>query len=401
MVVAVRPAHAYSRPSSSHTLTERGMTLRILQVDSGVHAWDGTLRYLMDISTALAKRGHAVTVACPPQSIQAQCADEHGLQRVSFEMRSQNDWKELPHFVRLAAGKYDVVHIHSPLDYVVPAMAARIGMIPAVVMTRHLPHGFASRRNAYICTSLLCDRIIAVSTFVRNVLVESGARPERIEVVPNGIPITTPDPEAGWRLRKELGIPRDAVLVGAAGRISPQKGFDVLLRAIHQLIQEGVPIYCAVFGAGPALEDLKALAAKLQLESMLRLPGFRSDVSSLWCAADIAAVPSVWPEPFGYVALEALSAGCAVIASRVGGLPEVVSSDSALLTDPGDVGGLAGAIRSLVTSGELRSRMRHAASQRARTFTLEANVTNVERIYTELLHPRKAPRVSSHRSAVR
>src|ERR1039458_440477 len=113
------------------------MTMRILQVDSGVHAWDGTLKYLMDISASLARRGHTVTIACPPQSIQARCADKHGLQKVAFEMRGQNDWKELPHFVRVVAGKYDVVHIHSPLDYVVPAMAAKIGMIPVVVMTRH------------------------------------------------------------------------------------------------------------------------------------------------------------------------------------------------------------------------------------------------------------------------
>jgi glycosyltransferase involved in cell wall biosynthesis len=377
------------------------MTVRILQVDSGVHARDGTMKYLMDISTALAKRGHEVTIACPPQSIQAQCAEEHGLQKIAFEMRGQNDWKKLPGFVRAVAGKYDVVHIHSALDYVVPAMAARIGRIPVVVMTRHLPHGFASRRNAYICASLLYDRIIAVSNFVRNVLVESGARPDRVEVVLNGIPAATPDLEAGLRLRLELGIPLDAVLVGAAGRISPQKGFDVLLRAIHQLIHEGVCIYCVIFGAGPALEDLRALAAELHVEPVLRLPGFRSDVSSLWCATDIAAIPSVWPEPFGYVALEALSAGCAVVASRVGGLPEVVSADSALLTEPGDVEGLAGAIRSLVISRERRSEMRHAASERARTLTLDANVASVERIYTDLLHRRKSARVIAHRGAVR
>jgi glycosyltransferase involved in cell wall biosynthesis len=376
------------------------MALRILQVDSGVHPWDGTLKYVIDISRELANRGHVVTIACPRESIQARCADELGLRKITSEMRSANDWKQLPSFVRAVAGRYDVVHIHSALDYVVPAVAARIGRVPAIVMTRHLPHPFASSRNAYICTSLLYDRVIAVSNFVRNVMVESGARPERVEVVPNGVPVATPDPEAGLRLRAELGIPRDAVLVGAAGRISPQKGFDVLLWAIHQLIHEGVPVYCVVFGGGTALGELKALAAKLQLEPILRLPGFRSDVRSLWCAANIAAVPSVWPEPFGYVALEALSAGCPVVASRVGGLPEVVSADSALLTEPGDVEGLAGAIRSLATSGELRSRMGHAASQRARALTLEATVTNVERIYTGLFHERKSAGAIAHRRAV-
>jgi glycosyltransferase involved in cell wall biosynthesis len=364
--------------------------LRILQVDSGIHAWDGTLKYVKDISSALASRGHAVTIACPRGSIQARCADELGLRKIAFEMQSANDWKQLPGFVRAVAGKYDVVHIHSPLDYVVPAVAARIVRVPAVVMTRHLPHPFASTRNAYICASLLYDRIIAVSSFVRNVMVESGVRPERIEVVPNGIAFTKPDPCAGLRLREELGIPRDAVLIAAAGRVSPHKGFDVLLKAVQQLTHSGVAPYCAVFGAGPALEDLRALAVTLQLEEKLRLPGFRSDVGDLWCAADIAAIPSVWPEPFGFVALEALSAGCAVVASRAGGLPEVVSADSAILTEPGDVEGLAAALRRLVLSPELRSRMRPAAMQRARMFTLDGNVTGVENVYAKLLGQRKS-----------
>ena len=359
--------------------------LRILQVDSGIHAWDGTLKYVKDISSALASRGHAVTIACPRGSIQARCADEIGLRKIAFEMRGANDWKQLPGLIRAVAGKYDVVHIHSPLDYVVPAVAARIVRVPAVVMTRHLPHPFASTRNAYICASLLYDRIIAVSSFVRNVMVESGVRPERIEVVPNGIAFTKPDPNAGLRLREELGIPRGAVLIAAAGRISPHKGFDVLLKAVHQLTHSGVAVYCAVFGAGPALDDLRSLAATLQLEARLRLPGFRSDVGDLWCAADIAVISSVW-EAFGYTALEALSAGCAVVASRAGGLPEVVSADSAILTEPGDVEGLAAALRRLVLSPELRSRMRQAARQRASQFTLEANVTNIERVYSEVLY---------------
>jgi glycosyltransferase involved in cell wall biosynthesis len=370
-----------------------GMTLRVLQVDSGVHAWDGTMKYLMDISTALARRGHAVTIACPGRSIQARCADDRGLQKVAFEMGSAHDWRQLPRFLRAVAGKYEVVHIHSPLDYVVPAMAARLGKIPAVVMTRHLPHPFATRRNAYICTSLLYDRTIAVSSFVRNVMVDSGARPERIEVVPNGIDFTAPDPEAGQRLRGELNIPHDAVLVAAAGRISPQKGFDTLLKAIDEITRGGVALYCVIFGAGPALEDLRTLGTTLRLGAGLRLPGFRRDVSSLWCAADIAVIPSAWPEPFGYVAIEALSAGCPIVASRVGGLPEVLSDDSAILTEPGDAGGLAAAIRSLALSPGRRKVMRQAATRRAKLFTMDANVTHVERIYTELLqrrNPRRA-----------
>ncbi len=231
------------------------MTLRILQVDSGVHPWDGTMRYLTDISAGLARRGHAVTIACPTGSIQAQWADDRGFRKIAFQMQGPYDWRQLPGFLRAVAGKYDVVHIHKPKDYLIPAVGARIARVPVTVMTRHLANPFASRRNAYICASLLYDRIIAVSAFVRNVMVDSGARPERIEVVPNGAHPVRLNRETGLRLRKEFGIPRDAVLVGAAGRMSPQKGFDVLFKALHQLMLRGVVVYCVVFGAGVALTN--------------------------------------------------------------------------------------------------------------------------------------------------
>lgn len=360
------------------------MPFRILHVAGGLPGWGGTEKYVLDISAALASRGYAVTLACPRASLLAQRAETLGLRRIVLEMGSAFDWKQLTSFLRVLAGNYDIVHTHSPLDYIVPAIAARICRIP-VVMTRHMPQPFASARNAYICASLLYDRIITASSFVRTLLIESGARSERIDVVPNGIVPFSSDPGAGLRLRQELSIPRDAVLIAAAGRMSSDKGFDVLLKAVSQLNLSGVTLYCVIFGAGKVLQQLRTLSADLQVDSRVRLPGFRRDVHDLWCAADIAVVPSVWSEPFGYVALEALSAGCPLVASRVGGLPEVVSSDSGVLTEPGDVEGIAAAIRDLVLSPELRKRMHQAARKRAKMFTLDANVAGVEQVYASIL----------------
>src|SRR5262249_46930594 len=104
----------YESSASESPGTE--MSLRILQVDSGRHPWDGTLRHLADLSTALAGRGHAVSMACPEQSIQAQYAADHGFPTINLELRSDRDWSPLPGFIRAVAGKYDVVHVHSPLD---------------------------------------------------------------------------------------------------------------------------------------------------------------------------------------------------------------------------------------------------------------------------------------------
>lgn len=173
-------------------------------------------------------------------------------------------------------------------------------------------------------------------------------------------------------------------LIAAAGRMSSDKGFDVLIKAVHQLKLNGVTVYCAIFGAGKVLDSLRSLSTELQVDSHVRLPGFRDDVRDLWCTADIAVIPSVWPEPFGYVALEALSAGCAVIASRVGGLAEVLSPDSAILTEPNDAGGIAAAIRELSSSPQLLKRMQRAARQRATLFSLDSTVAGLEQVYADI-----------------
>lgn len=346
----------------------------------------GTEKHVLDISGALARRGHAVTIACPPESRFSQRVDELGLRRVAFRVQSAYDWKQIPGLIRVLASNYDVVHTHLPIDYAASAIAARLRCLPAIVMTRHMPVPFASHKNAYICSSILYDRIIAVSGFVQNVLIGSGGRADRIDVVHHGIASAAPDRRACRELREEFNVPADAMLIAAAGRMSPGKGFDVLLKAVRQVNRHGVTAYCVIFGGGASLESLRTLVADLHLASNVRLPGFRTDVNALLCAADVAVIPSVEPESFSYVAIEALASGCAVVASAIGALPEVLSQDSAILTRPGDVDSMAAAIRDLVCSPDRRTKMQLAGRHRASLFTLDAAVTGIERVYARALN---------------
>ncbi len=358
--------------------------MRILEVASGMPDWAGTEKHIMDLAPCLLERGHDVVIGCRAVSEIGRRAKAAGIPTTRLEMRRDTEWRQLPVFVRAMRSKFDVVHVHHYLDYIVPAAAARLALIPAVVMTRHLPHGFRSRTRAFLCSRVLYDRIIAVSEFIRRVLTECGAAPDRISVVKNGM-----DP-APWqqlgtnRIRDELRVPGDAFLLAAAGRLASEKGFDILVRAIGLTRQRGVPVHCAIAGSGDEMEKLKELSTQLGLTDVVHLIGFRSDVPALFAAADAVVVPST-AESFGYVPVEAMASGRAVIGSRVGGIPEVITPDVGFLVQPGDATGIAAAITDLALHPDKKNAMGRSGPSRAAQFSLGAMVSNVEAVFNELL----------------
>jgi glycosyltransferase involved in cell wall biosynthesis len=368
------------------------MSLRILQVASGMPGWAGTEKHITDISPHLSKRGHDVTIACQSGSEIEARATAAGLSIVHLLTRRPHDWGQLPRFVSAMRKRYDVVHIHGYRDYLVPAAAARVARTPAVVMTRHLPHPFRSQLSAWTCGRVFYDGIIAVSDFIARVMIESGVRRERVFVAKNGIELSPWQQNKESRVRQELDIPRTAFLAAAVGRLSPEKGFDVLIRATALLRRKGVDAFCLIAGPGTGGEQLQQLSEELRVRSAVRILGLRRDVPDLFHAADVVVVPSTWPEPFGYAALEGLASGRPVVASRVGGLPEIVTADTGFLTMPGDSVGIADAMADLAGSPSKWATMGQAARCRARCFSLDECVRSIEEVYVALLNRDKTTR---------
>jgi glycosyltransferase involved in cell wall biosynthesis len=345
--------------------------------------WAGSERYLADITRGLLRRGHDVTVACAPGTLFEQRCREYGFPHIHLKMRRFGDWPQVPRFVvAYASGRYQVVHTHHGKDLLVPAFAARIARVPAVVMTKHLPNPYRARWRAYTA-SVLYDRIIAVSHFVASVLRGSGMPDDRIAVVYNGIDAPA-QPAGAQSLREELGIPAGALLAAAAGRVETVKGFDVLAKAIARLHREGLPLYAVIFGEGTEREPLAALIRQLGMSPFIRLPGFRADVEKLWHAADVTVVPSATPDSFPYSVLEALAAGKPVVASRIGGIPEMLTDECGILVAPGDPEDLAAALRTVFCSKD-RAAMGRAALARSGEFTLDKTVAGVEQVYRSIL----------------
>ena len=360
--------------------------LRILQIGSAMPHWAGTEKYIIDLSCELCRLGHDTAIACQPNSELEVRARDHGIPTIPLTIRKVHDWRQLPRFVRAMRNQFEIVHIHHHLDYVVPATAARIAQIPAVIMTRHLPHRFHTRMKAYACGEIFYDVIIAVSDAVRRTLLDCGIKPERIRVVRNGVDPSQTRNLDGAGVRASLRLPPEAFLVGAAGRIEPEKGFPILLQALAVARKQGLPAFAVIAGQGAQETELRRLRDELGLGNAVQFLGFRKDVLDVIAATDVIVVPSIWADPFPYAVLEAMACSKPVVASNVGGIPEMVTKDSALLIPPGDPQALADALTVLANNPSRRGEMSRAAFAEVQQFTIPELAKNVQAVYWDALN---------------
>lgn len=187
--------------------------------------------------------------------------------------------------------------------------------------------------------------VLTVSEDLRRAVVKMGVRPERVRAVLNGCDNTVFHCDQSEQIRRELRVEGDASLVLYVGRFDLAKGLAELIRATAQIAAQAPKLQLALVGAGPALSDIQTLAKELRILDRIRFvaPCPSSEVAKWMRAADVFALPS-YREGCPNVILEALSCGLPVVASDVGGIPELVDEKCAILVHPQDPVGLANAL---------------------------------------------------------
>jgi len=289
-----------------------------------------------------------------------------------------------------------LVHTHTSKAGVVGRLAAWLAMVPVVI---HTPHGhifygyYGAAASALI---RLVERLLAKITDRIVTLTDRGAQEhvrchiagmEKFVTIHSGIDLAhfrsvQVDPAVK---RKELGLPPDGAIVGTVGRLVPIKGLEWLLKAAPQVLAQFPQACFVIIGDGPLLGELRQLTSKLGIGLQVVFLGAREDVLECLAALDLFALPSL-NEGMGRVLLEAMAVGCPVVATRVGGIPDIVADGTTgLLVPPRDDRALAEAILTL-----LRDRSRRAAyGEAARRhvdgrFDIETMVRNIERLYDEV-----------------
>jgi glycosyltransferase involved in cell wall biosynthesis len=286
----------------------------------------------------------------------------------------------------------DVLLCHGYKANLVGRVAARRAGVPAVAVSRGWT-GECLKVRAYEQLDRwhlrFMDHVVAVSDGQADKVRRAGVPAGKLTVIRNsarGDAFADPDPALRYKLLGQFpgdsGVSR---VVLAAGRLSPEKGFDVLAEAAARVLAADPAVGFVVFGEGPERAGLERRVAELGIARQFRLPGFTRDLDRLLPWADLL-VQSSYTEGLPNVVLEAGAAGVPVVATAVGGTPEVVAGgETGRLVAPGDAAGLADRIVELLADAPTRRRMGAAARARMREhFSFSAQAAAYVRLFESL-----------------
>lgn len=287
--------------------------------------------------------------------------------------------------VRLIKEKgINIVHSHGYRADVIGLIAAAWTGVP-IVSTLHgwTPVNWKLRIYEAIDRLFLrfFNRIFCVTADIAGDLARAGVAEEKLVHLPNAVSAGFAT-EENEDVRKEFGISRDEKIILYVGRLSQEKGVEVLLLACESLFRSMPRCRLLVVGDGPLRHDLEKKGQQKKMAGAVVFCGHRKNIASFYKIADVVVIPS-WTEGVPMVLLEALMFSLPVVCSKVGGIPRIVVHDqTGLLVEPGDVDALANAIcRVLVNEPFARSLGRRGSLRVKAEYAVEPWVRRIEQVY--------------------
>jgi len=345
--------------------------------------WGGAQRYVYDLATSMEEEGFDVSVALGgtgelhatpgklAEKLREHSITVHVIEHFTRDIFLLQEVRALIELTRLCAKERpDIVHLNSSKAGLLGSLAARIAGVPVIVFTAHgwpwreVHRSFLWRAIAWLgswITLLLCHQVITVSEFDR---IESDTLPfasGKVMTIYNGheaAPLET----RGYARSTLLPHARmvDPFWIGTIGELHQNKGIDIALEAIENLFKGGHGVTYVVIGEGDERHSLEEQIRNTGLERSVHLVGFKPNASTLLAAFDLFLLPDR-KAGFPYVLLEAGSTGLPVIASAVGGIPEIITDGvNGILTEPEDPRALTERIEALMQDENARSQYARA-----------------------------------------
>lgn len=334
--------------------------LVILHTESS-GGWGGQEIRVLTEAGDLRDRGHQVAILCRPESALALRARGSGLpvvlDRMPFALDPRTVIRMAAHFRRWRAR---VVVTHSSIDSWCGGLAARLTGVPVVRM-RHLSVPLRTNPLSRLVYDRLCDRVVTTGEVIRKQFIQRlGLPPTKVTSIPTGIDLARFHPSRAdpMRVRNELGLDRRIPLVAMIGVLRSWKGHLVFLRSLCR-IREVRPEVRGVFvGDGPFRSVIEEAIRRQGLCGAVHLLGHREDIPEILGGMDVVASASTAAEGIPQALLQALAMRRPVVASDVGGVPEIIRpGETGWLVPADDAGALADAILEALTNPVKASRL--------------------------------------------
>ncbi|MBC8554277.1 MAG: glycosyltransferase [Candidatus Brocadiales bacterium] len=294
----------------------------------------------------------------------------------------------------LKSHKFDIIHTHAYSAGTIGRVSAFLAGVPVIISHNQNVYDYYNKYYHFVerFLSYITDGIICVSDVVKKFANETqGIDTKKLVTIYNGIEnLRSVSRKETSALRKELGIPIDHSVIGVIAQFSEKKGFGYLIRSASILLKCRKDVNFLLVGDGTIMGDMKQLCHNLKIEKNVIFAGERSDIPEMLSLIDIFVLPSI-REGLPLAILEAMACGKPVIATNVGGVPEVVKNGiNGILVQPQDPEALHGAMKELLNDAGKRERMGRAGRDIcAKGFSSRVMVDRIEELYDILLERKR------------
>ncbi len=351
----------------------------------------GAEQHVLTLLNGIDRHRFTPQLICLTHGPFAALARESNIPAKTFPMRFPLDLFPLPGIIhRLRQEKINLVHTHGSRGNLLGRLGARWLGLPCITTVHSsLAHDYLSPWSARVALGLdrltisLTTGIITVSEYLAKEVAARGGR--NIETIYNGQPLISLENPASsrHRFRLQWGIPADALILGTIGRLHPTKGQIYFIKAAARLRSKFPKLHLLLIGDGPLRQELEFELKQSAVP--YTFTGYLPQAYQALPAMDLFVLPSV-SEGMGLVLLETMEAGVPIVASAVGGIPEVIrSGKDGLLVLPGDVTGLSDACAKIIGNPDLAKSLVESGRVRRSEFSLEKMISKTEQLYTRIL----------------
>lgn len=369
--------------------------LKVLHIIGGGE-FGGAEQHLLSLLKYIDNQAFELHVACLFAEPLAPLVVQEGFTVHVLPMRNKFDLKPVSKLAELIRSEdFHIVHTHGVRANLIGRIAAKKAGTGKVVTTVHsvLAYDYNRWIDRWVnracesATKNITEKFITVSEMLGKQMINEGIPARKVSVIHNGLEIEKYDPDvSGEPVRRELGIGRDALVLGIVARLHPVKGHCFLLEALARVKDKISQLTLVIVGNGPERASLESLVTRLGIANNVIFTGFRKDIPEVIAALDILVLPSL-SEGLSLTIMEGMAMKKPVIATNVGGTPEIITSGSdGLLVPSADVEALARAIEELAHNPQVASRLGVEARKTIETgFTAGLMAERTSRLYKDIV----------------